>query len=180
MGPPMPYVTVFQITQKSFDWSWPAFGLIFVVIGIFLIKFGPKLEAYRNRSIFGSRFLNSPKFLGWFFVIFASFWILIAFGGTYSAYRKYVHAFENGQYSTVEGIVEDFRPMPYDGHQNECFRVNREKFCYSDYSVSPAFNQSASHGGPIREGLPVRIAYIQDEDFSCEILRLEIRADAVH
>lgn len=63
--------------------------------------------------------------------------------------------------------------MPYEGHQDECFRVKNEKFCYSDYVVQPGFHQSASHGGPIREGLPVRIAYSNGQ-----ILRLDIGADS--
>jgi hypothetical protein len=69
--------------------------------------------------------------------------------------------------------------MPFEGHQSECFRVAKEKFCYSDYIQSPAFNQSTSHGGPIRAGLPVRIAYYEDENLQNQILRLQIRADAV-
>ena len=40
-------------------------------------------------------------------------------------------------------------------------------------------NQSASHGGPIRAGLPVRIAYYEDENLQAHILRLEIRADSL-
>jgi len=95
------------------------------------------------------------------------------------SYRELVQAYRTGKYSVVEGIVEDFHPMPYEGHQSECFRVEKEKFCYSDYEVSPAFNQSASHGGPIRAGLPVRIAYYEDENFQGQILRLEIRADSL-
>ena len=69
--------------------------------------------------------------------------------------------------------------MPYGGRQNECFRVENQKFCYSDYDASVTFHQSASHGGPIRAGLPVRIAYYEDDNFQARILRLEIRADSL-
>lgn len=175
----MPYITVFEITQKPFEWWWPAFGLLFVAIGAFLIRFGPKLD--RNKDLKKPRFSLAvdSRLIGWFFVIFASGWTLLAFGGTYSSYREYAQAYRTGQYSVVEGPVEDFHPMSYEGHQNECFRVKKEKFCYSDYTISPAFNQSASHGGPIRTGLPVRIAYYEDENFQAYILRLEIRADSL-
>lgn len=175
----MPYETVFEVTQKPFEWWWPAFGLIFVVIGVFLIKFGPKLDRNKNRKDIRLTFAISPKLLGWFFVVFASLWTLIAFGSTYSSYRELLEAYRTGRYSVVEGIVEDFHPMPYGGHQSECFRVAKERFCYSDYAVSPAFNQSASHGGPIRAGLPVRISYCEDDDFQPRILRLEISADSL-
>lgn len=69
--------------------------------------------------------------------------------------------------------------MPYEGHQRECFRVKKERFCYSDYEASPAFNQTASRGGPIRAGQPVRIAYYEDDDSILHILRLEITADSL-
>ena len=175
----MPYVTVFDITQKPFEWWWAAFGLIFVVIGAVLIKTGPKLDRNKSGKKFGLTFPVDSRLLGWFFVIFASGWTLVAFSSTYSTYREYVQAYQTGRYSVVEGLVEDFHPMPYEGHPSECFRVNRENFCYSDYVVSPGFNQSASHGGPIRAGLPVRIAYVEGEGFQEDILRLEIRADSL-
>jgi hypothetical protein len=59
-------------------------------------------------------------------------------------------------------------------HQDECFSVKNQQFCYSDYLVQPGFRQSASHGGPIREGLPVRIRYYEGQ-----ILRLDVRADSL-
>ena len=175
----MPCETVFEITQKPFEWWWPAFGLIFAAIGVIFIKFGPKLDQSQNGKLFGLTFAIEPRLLGWIFVIFASGWTLIAFVLMYSSYGEYIGAYRTGKYSIVEGIVEDFHPMPYEGHQNECFGVNKERFCYSDYEVSPAFNQSASHGGPIRAGLPVRIAYYEDENLQGHILRLEIRADSL-
>jgi hypothetical protein len=47
-------------------------------------------------------------------------------------------------------------------------------FCYSDYEVTAGFNNSASHGGPIREGLPVRVSYIGNT-----IVRLEVSNDSL-
>ncbi|HUJ93569.1 MAG TPA: hypothetical protein VLW46_01240 [Candidatus Bathyarchaeia archaeon] len=164
----MPYVTVFEITQKPYEWWWPAFGLIFIVIGVVVIKFGPKLDLNKRT------FAIPPKLIGWGFVVFASCWTSIAFASTYSSYRRLLQTYRTGRYLVVEGIVQDFHPMPYEGHQNECFSVQREWFCYSDYAVQAGFNQSASHGGPIRQGLPVRIAY-----YDGEILRLEVRADSL-
>lgn len=175
----MPYETVFEITSKPFEWWYPAFGLIFVVLGIGFIKFGPTRDRNKKAKSFRLNFTIPPKLLGWFFVIFASFWTLVAFGGMYYSYRKLVQAYRTGRYSVVEGIVEDFHPMPYEGHQDECFRVEKERFCYSDYELSAAFNQSASHGGPIRGGLPVRIAYYEDGNYQGRILRLEIPSNKV-
>ena len=59
--------------------------------------------------------------------------------------------------------------MPFEGHDTERFTVNGVGFSYSDYLVTAGFNQSASHGGPMHAGLPVRICYRDGE-----ILRLQI------
>ncbi len=108
----MPYEPVFEITSKPYEWWFPAFGPIFLAIGVVFVKFGPRLDRNRNGKSFGVSFVISPKLLGWFFVIFASFWTLVAFGSTYFSYRELVQAYRTGKYSVVEGIVEDFHPMP--------------------------------------------------------------------
>jgi hypothetical protein len=84
-------------------------------------------------------------------------------------YASARETYAKGEYATVEGEVSDFHPMPYSGHQNETFGVNGVQFSYSDYVVNPCFNNTASHGGPVREGMRVRIAYSGD----C-ILKLEV------
>jgi hypothetical protein len=83
-------------------------------------------------------------------------------------------AFETGRYSVIEGVVTDFHPMPYEGHDDECFSVTSRRFCYSDYQATPGFHNAASHGGPIRPGLRVRIAHSGGT-----ILRIEIAKDQV-
>jgi hypothetical protein len=45
---------------------------------------------------------------------------------------------------------------------------------YSDYVVTAGFNNTASHGGPIRQDLPVRISYVGNS-----IVKLEIRSDRI-
>jgi hypothetical protein len=164
----MPYVTVFEISQKPFEWHWASIGLLFVALSIGLIKFGPRWSPGKDARILGCAML-----------VFASCLTLIGLGITYSERRELLTAYSSGQYSMAEGVIEDFRPMPYEGHQDECFRVEEQRFSYSDYEPQAGFNQSASHGGPIRSGLPVRIAYIEDENFRARILRLEIRAGSV-
>ena len=79
----MSYNTVFEITQKPFEWRWSAFGLIFVAMGIVFIVFGPQLDRFYARKPtglafwFNPRFAIKPKYLGWLFVIFSSSWVLI-------------------------------------------------------------------------------------------------------
>ena len=59
--------------------------------------------------------------------------------------------------------------MPYAGHSDESFVVGGRRFSYSDFVVTSGFHNAASHGGPIREGLYVRVTYLGNL-----ILRLEI------
>jgi hypothetical protein len=158
------YLTVFDITDAGFkSWRFPAFGLIFVVIGLLL----PMLI---KRGIFRK---SSPTMERWFprfFLGFAIFWTSSSFFGTFSDYRRAAAAMRDHRASMVEGVVMDFHPMPVTGHATESFTVNGVKFGYSDYIVTAGFNNTASHGGPIREGLRVRIWHLNGE-----ILRLDIK-----
>jgi hypothetical protein len=103
---------------------------------------------------------------------FGAFWSGVTFLSTFKEYVALHTAYRRSQFAVVEGRVTDFRPMPYDGHQHECFSVHSRTFCYSDFEVTAGFNNSASHGGPIHEGLPVRVSYI-----GSKIVRLEVGAD---
>ena len=80
-----------------------------------------------------------------------------------------------GPMETVEGRVEEFKAMPYAGHDVERFRVGGEFFSYSDYVETGGFNNTSSHGGPIREGIPVRIGFVRRQNDNV-IVRLEVGA----
>lgn len=161
----VPYETVFTVADNPFrNWWFVGAGLVFVAIGA-LIVFRPDiLKALGVRSL--GKF-DRP--FGWVFIVGASLWTITAgyavIGGSLSAIAN----LNSGNCETVEGAVEDFHPEPPDGHGMESFRVGAERFTYSDFVVSPGFNHSASHGGPIRPGLQVRICYHEGQ-----ILRLEV------
>jgi hypothetical protein len=160
---PDQYSVVFDLSQKGLQWWFPAFGLIFVAIGGVLIWLGRRNRWRRSRSV-----------VGYFMVGFACLWSGLAFATMLPEYLNLRSAYRQGHFSIAEGFVTNFRPMPYEGHQSECFSVQSETFCYSDYVVSAGFNNSASHGGPIRDGSPIRVSYIGNT-----IVRLEIRNDAL-
>lgn len=155
------YRVVFDFAQEGYQRWFPALGLIGVLIGGIYIWLG------RRNQWTGFR-----KFFGFAFAGFAAVWSLGVLSATLTEYLQARSAYRGGTFSTVEGRVRNFRPMPYEGHQDEFFTVRTERFCYSDYGVTAGFNNSASHGGPIKEGLPVRVSYVGDT-----ILRLEIRID---
>ena len=154
------YFTYFDVTTAGFkSWQFPAFGLIFVAIGLLL----PTLI---SSGVFRK---SSPNMNRWFpsvFLGFAIFWTLTSFISTFTDYRRAVTAMQKNQAMIVEGLVTNFQPLL----KSESFVVQGVKFKYSDYIITAGFNNMASHGGPISEGLPVRIWYLGDE-----ILRLDIK-----
>lgn len=158
--------TVFDASTSGWRYWWfPAFGLIFVAIGL-------ALPALMRAGVFRRSPPFIEKWLPRFFLGFAILWTSGAFLGTFPEYRSSVSALRGSRAAIVEGIVTNFHPMPYTGHAEESFEVNGVRFEYSDYGVTAGFNNTASHGGPIREGLLVRIWH-----YKGKILRLDIKEE---
>ncbi len=157
-----PYQIVFDITEAGFRYWWfSASGLAVVVAGLMMVLWQRRLThvgASRARRAFA-----------WFFLSFGVLWTLVTFTDTYGEYRRLIRAVEAREVAYVEGIVENFVPMPYGGHSSERFEVGGKRFEYSDYRVTAGFNNTRSHGGPIREGRRVRIGYVGNT-----IVRLEV------
>lgn len=151
------YTTVFEITQKGFDWWFPAVGVVFILVSIFNIR--RRMPGYKW------------NYLG---IVLGVLWIPLTFWAMYPRYQACWRDYAGGHYLVAEGAVEDFDPMPFAGHQEECFTVQGVRFCYSDYEVVCGFNNTSSHGGPIRSGLPVRVSYQGNT-----ILKLEISSDHI-
>jgi hypothetical protein len=153
------YVTVYQISKQSPDWVLSWVGVLPFIVSVVIIV-GKRWFRWRRPN--------------WFVPIFLALFGFVLFYVTPSLNEdsEALSAFQSGHYSFVEGVVTDFHPMPYEGHDEECFSVGSQRFCYSDYIVTPGFHNAASHGGPIRAGLHVRIAY----SFST-ILRLDVAKD---
>ena len=107
----------------------------------------------------------------WVFLGFGVTWTAAAFGSTYLGYRALAGAVRENRAQVVEGRVGDFRPLAAQAHGQERFCVNGKCFFYSDYLVSAGFSQTAAHGGPIREGLPVRVTYVGNDIVKLEVAR---------
>lgn len=171
MPTPPGYAIVFDLSTAGYkSWSFPAFGLIFITIGSTLV-FAPRLMQV---LLPGGVQSTSRRIFSWCFLGFALLWTAVSFLGTFGQYWSLKRAEEAGNYRVVEGLVQNFQPMPYGGHAMERFQVQGVWFSYSDYVVVASFNNTASHGGPIRAGLPVRISYIGNS-----IIKLEVRSDQV-
>jgi hypothetical protein len=162
----MNFKTVFDAADQGYaTWWFPASGLIFVVLGTLTVS-SPGLI---DRVLPGGLQGKARRIFGWCFLTFAILWTLVTFVSTYSEYLTAVTALRDGHYGVIEGQISDFVPMPYGGHSMESFAVEGHRFSYSDYVVTAGFHNTASHGGPIRDGLYVRIFYVGNL-----ILRLQV------
>ncbi|WP_058185393.1 hypothetical protein [Terracidiphilus gabretensis] len=153
------YHTVFEIGLNSIDWSFARVGVALFVVGIGVI--------WLSRRYHWQRF--SRRLLGYFLVLFSLIWLMGTLGFPYSQYRRLASTYRSGGYSMVEGEVDDFKPMPYEGHTDECFSVSFKRFCYSDFDSTAGFHNSSSHGGPIKQGIYARVFYIGNT-----IVRLDV------
>ena len=161
----MEYQAVFEFS--FFDWSeflMVAGSASFALIG--MAMFSKRKQMTEGRSKFAVWYTNG------FVTVFTGFAIFLTLLSGFAMGRERLSLraqYQAGEFKVVEGVVEDFVPEPYEGHQDESFTVNGVPFSYSYYNITPGFSQSASHGGPIRTGLPVRISYIDNL-----ILKLEV------
>ncbi len=158
-----PYKLIFDVTREGFrDWWFPAFGLLFVALGVV----GVIVERR-----FASRPRRWPGALGvWAFLGFSVLWTFLSGFFSYREYATLVSAVEQGTVQYVEGPVQNFAPMPANGHGVERFEVGGKRFEYSHNVASAGFNDTSTEGGPMRPGLQVRVGYVGDT-----IVHLEVR-----
>jgi hypothetical protein len=158
----MNYETIFDLTQEGFRfWPGPALGGVFLLAGAWLIAARDRLP--KSTLPFFNRVFP------FVFFGFAVVWTIVMSASSYREYRELSAALQANRLLLVEGRVTNFRPMPYTGHRLERFCVRGVCFAYSDFVQTFGFHNTMSHGGPIRDGLEVRISYVGNV-----IVRLEI------
>jgi hypothetical protein len=146
--------------KPSVEWWFPAAGLAVVAGGLGLSL------VLRNWS----------RVFAFALVGLAALWTLGAGFWTFGRFLAARSAVSSGQAQVVEGTVTDFHPAPREGHEDESFTVNGVRFTYSDYALTGGFRQTASHGGPVRGGLHVKIHYVPSLQRNV-IVKLEICPD---
>lgn len=156
------YRIVFDVEQSGYrHWGFAASGLIFVAVG-FAMPALFKLGIARKPPAWMQKWL--PRI----FVIGATLWTVAVFAATFVDYRRAVDALHNGEAKVVEGRVDHYSQV---ATKSESFDVNGVKFWYSDGVLIAGFNHTAFEGGPIRQGLGVKIWY-----WHGQILRLQIKS----
>lgn len=90
-------------------------------------------------------------------------------GYTHNRFTVIRDALSSGRFKSIEGTVSGLVAERRDGHPRERFTVGGVTFVYSSSDISSGFHWTVGKGGPIREGLRVRIS-----DVDGIIARLEI------
>jgi len=165
---------IYDASEQSPRFGTLMFPLLFVAIGLAIFFYHKKIVDKTAKSSFG---INKRKYGMFFGILFASFAALISafvIPSQIAEYRQTKRIFTNKNYKIVEGKVANYHPMPAGGHDTERFSVDSVHFEYSDYDLTDyGYNNAASKGGVIKEGLYVRIGYFNNGNRNV-ILRLEV------
>jgi len=83
---------------------------------------------------------------------------------------QYKEIYKSGEMYVVEGLVEDFHPMPFSGHDIESFTVNDVYFQYNGVGeIVNGYNRPKCYGGVVEgNGQHLKIKYIMNEDAGLE------------
>lgn len=160
----MEYITVYDAAYSIFDGWWvPAITIIASIIFWKTSQF-----LYDILPIFLISYL---KAMVYFLVL------LTLLSGTGFIYTNMKTALASARKTCnlEEGKIEDFVASL----SGDKFRVNNTKFKYSSNSITGGFNHPSKEGGPISEGLQVRLCYIGDRFSGGKpilIVRLEVAA----
>lgn len=155
----MAYTLYFDARDlDSRDWIFILVDLFFILIGLGMVLLRRRL---RMQAFFPRLFFGISLTIG--ILTGGGLWLGKQFG--------LPNKLRLNQCEVVEGTVSGFHPMPPSGGV-ESFSVGDRRFEYGEKVSSSlfGFSEPASVGGPIREGLQVRIHHVDGA-----IARLEIR-----
>ena len=152
------YTVVFDARNAGLPgWEAIVIGLLFIAIFYFSRDWSRRLSTALRRAG----------------LIFACLWMVVVTLSTVGDTLRVRYRLNHGDYVVVEGVVSDFVPGDWGGHHSEQWRVRSgeedHRYSYSRPVITPGFRQTQEEGGPIHDGVRVRIA---DEDGL--IARLEV------
>lgn len=159
------YETIYDVRQTGYGFSPLYWALL---LGMFFsICVGVLWMSWSGRWLRATSYLVLACFFA--FLIYCEFW-----GPIYNKWQCIQWA-KSGDTQIVEGIVQDFRPQPREGHAAESFTVGGKTFYYSYFTVDTgSYSKSSPYGGVVREGLVVRITYHEVSPVDRRILVLEV------
>jgi hypothetical protein len=157
------FVTVFEIGNRI-----PFLVLEFVISLVAVLVIVAALRGYSNSS----------EFERWVRIGIAGLAALVGFVvgppgvTTFDRLLELDTRIDRGEAQVTTGTVTEFVPGRADGKRSESFVVNGHRFTYSEWIIEAGFNHTAGRGGPMREGLNVRITFVGDS-----IVKLELAQD---
>jgi hypothetical protein len=150
----MTYHTYFEtaptvaVWRESLDWTLVTIAVC--IIAFIGTNFGKVASLMRDR--------RRAQVAAFLLVVFVCF--VAANLDDLDAARQLDADLRAGKAQTIEGAVTFFKPMPPGGHGTERFCLEETCFEYPGVGSSRGFHQTATEGGPVREGLPIRVTYI--------------------
>ena len=167
----IPYYTVFDVLDGYPRWTGE---IVWMIVGVALVI---ALACHLREWLPMPRPVRSAVMLVLLALLLVLLPVHVAAHRDFAAMRD---AVREGRFTVAEGRVEDFHPpWRLNGNRTtpETFRVYSHKqtfrYRYLGSDVAPGFNVPSDRGGPIREGLRVRIA-----DVDGRIARLEIAPES--
>ena len=161
----MEYTTVYEISATAF----PVYYIIpFVLLLVFAFLFYKLIKL---------KIKNSLCVILPLVIALMSFLSIACVYDYIDTQNNIIKPYFDGEYKTVSGVVENFKPLPSKGNGTESFEVKGIEFIYSKSSIAyVGYNTEASDGGYIYEnGQKVRIRYAYDKVYNRNlILKLEI------
>lgn len=152
---------LFDVSTKPFDWEFLRAPIVLLVCACACILC-EKLR-WGNTAI---------KHIGYYLAAGTILFVGISYSNAYASTQENKSALVRGDYKAIQGTVEHFRPMYFEGRRDESFTIAGHTFSYSDFVSTSCFNTPLAHGGPIRAGLFLRVTYSDQ----C-ILRIEMPAE---
>lgn len=167
----MDYKLVFDLQTSGVRLA----NYLFIVPGIAIFLCGVVTYIFKDRLTNPFRRKPMPQRFPLFLLLFGALWMQLSTLSLYSQYSAMDKAVKTGRVSVIEGKVVHFKPMAYMGHQPERFCISDSETCfsYSDFVVTPGFNQTSVSGGPIHNGLPIRVTYTGNTIVKLEVASSE-------
>jgi hypothetical protein len=158
----MKYITIYEVTKETFPMAaFVCFLFSALCIAMFFL-------------------IKRNSFMAWIFTVLALiigiFLIVVAFWAL-SDHQKQTNellkTYQNGNYLSVEGKVENFHAKPPEGHDSEHFNIGEVYFDLPAPS-SYGYSKCKNFGGDIKgDGQLVKIRYINYNGENV-IMKLEI------
>ncbi len=160
------WLTIFDVTAEPFRWGNAGEGL--AALAIVALGASASVALQRRRVRGGTTILAVAAGLAVFFAV-----------RTLDHRREHgacVQAARSGAGRVVEGVVHDFRPLRslWQRPWSESFTVDGLAVEYPLLAQGCGFHRTSVEGGPIRDGMRVRLV-----EWKGEILRLDVDASAI-